>query len=503
MSMLKKEELKKIQALKNNGKKIVLCHGVFDLIHVGHIYHFKQAKSFGDYLIVSITGSKFIKKGPGRPLFDDTQRYEFLKSIKFIDKVVVSNNISAEDVIKTIKPSVYVKGQDYKSNKDDKTKKILLENKLVKKFKGIVKYTDEISFSSSKLINNGNFILNNDQKKFINSVKKKYSYSKIFNILKSFKKLKVLILGELIIDKYTFGSVVGKSSKEPHLVLNQNKNEYYVGGSGAIARHLNSFVKKIDLISPFGDEIFYKKLINKNFTKNISKHFLKNDKYSNTIVKERFIDQVSGYKLFGSYTLPLNNSLSVEKKILKKIEQLKNKSDLVIITDYGHHFLSKKIATKIINNKTFVTVNAQVNSSTQGYNSVKNYIGANAIIINEAELRQEIRDNVSDIKYLSKKYKIEKKIKHLIVTMGKNGAILVDNSLKIYFCPAFAKKTVDKVGSGDAMLSIMSLCLKLKLDPLLILFLGSLAASSSVETLGNKKNINFEDLDRSIEYMLK
>ena len=87
-------------------------------------------------------------------------------------------------------------------------------NALVKKFKGIVKYTDDPTFSSSKLINQGNFLLNSEQKKFINKIKKNFSYNKIFKILKSFEKLKVLILGELIIDKYTFGNVVGKSSKE-------------------------------------------------------------------------------------------------------------------------------------------------------------------------------------------------------------------------------------------------------------------------------------------------
>lgn len=494
---------KKIKLLKKQGKKVVLCHGVFDVIHIGHIYHFRKAKSFGDYLIVSITASKYINKGPGRPIFNDTQRLEFLKSLKLIDQVLISHSYSADDIIKFVKPNVYVKGPDYKSNKDDKTKKILLENKLVRKFKGTIRYTDDFTFSSSKLINSGNFILNSEQKKFINQIKKKFTYEKIFNILKSFRKLKVLILGELIIDKYTFGNVVGKSSKEPHLVLNEKKNEYYVGGSGAIARHLNSFVQKIDLICPSGNEKFYEKIIKKTFSKNINSHFLKDKNYNKTIVKERFIDEVSGYKLFGSYTLPMGNSLSTEKKILKKLEQLINKSDLIIIADYGHHFLSKNIAKKIINKKKFVAVNAQVNSSTQGYNSVKKYVGANAIIINEAELRQEVRDNVSDIKYLSKKYKKEKKIEYLIVTMGKNGAFLVDKKLKIYFCPAFAKRTVDKVGSGDAMLSIMSLCLKLKLDPQLILFFGSIAASYSVETVGNKSSINFEDLDRSIEYMLK
>ncbi len=502
--MIKNNTLeRKIKLLKKQGKKIVLCHGVFDVVHIGHIYHFKKAKSYGNYLIVSITSSKFIKKGPGRPIFNDAQRLEFIKNIECVDQVIISNNISAEDVIKIVKPNIYAKGPDYKSNKDDKTKKIFLENKLVKKFNGIIKYTDDFTFSSSKLINSGDFIFNNDQKKFINNIKNKYSYKDIFNILESFKKLKVLVLGELIIDKYTFGSAVGKSSKEPHLVFNKKREEYYVGGTGAIARHLNSFVNKIDLVCSLGYEKFYKKLIKKNFTNNITSHFLKEKNYTNTIVKERFVDEVSGYKLFGSYTLPLASSLLIENKILKKIDSLSKKSDLIIIADYGHHFLSKNIAKKIISNKNFVTVNAQINSATQGYNSVKKYAGVNAIIINEAELRQEIRDNVSDIKFLAKKYKKEKKINHLIVTMGKNGAILVDNFLKTYSCPAFAQKTIDKVGSGDAMLSMMSLCLKLKVDPILILFLGSIVASHSLETLGNKKSINFEDLDRSIEFMLK
>ena len=113
--MFKNNDLaKKIEDLKKRGKKIVLCHGVFDLIHIGHINHFKKAKSFGDYLIVSITSAKFIKKGPGRPLFDDYQRFEFLKSIKFIDQVLLSNNASSVDVIKLVKPNIYVKGSDYK-----------------------------------------------------------------------------------------------------------------------------------------------------------------------------------------------------------------------------------------------------------------------------------------------------------------------------------------------------------------------------------------------------
>ena len=79
----------------------------------------------------------------------------------------------------------------------------------------------------------------------------------------------------------------------------------------------------------------------------------------------------------------------------------------------------------------------------------------------------------------------------------------MDNKFKSYFCPAFAKTLIDKVGAGDAMLSISSICLKLNFEPELALFLGSIAASSAVETVGNKETINFLKLDRIIEHILK
>jgi len=117
-------------------KKLVLCHGVFDLVHLGHIKHFKKAKSYGDYLIVSLTSNKYIKKGPGRPIFNQNQRLEFLKEIKIIDEVLISSSASAEDIIKLVKPDFYVKGPDYKISSHDVTKKILLERREVEKNSG-------------------------------------------------------------------------------------------------------------------------------------------------------------------------------------------------------------------------------------------------------------------------------------------------------------------------------------------------------------------------------
>ena len=138
-----KEISKKISILKKNKKKIVLCHGVFDLVHYGHILHLNSAKKFGDYLIVSVTSDKFVNKGPGKPLFSQFQRIQYLSNLEMIDGVILSNTASAIDVLKLIKPNIYVKGPDYVKTKNDKTKKIVLEKKLVKKFGGEIKYTED------------------------------------------------------------------------------------------------------------------------------------------------------------------------------------------------------------------------------------------------------------------------------------------------------------------------------------------------------------------------
>ena len=114
---------------KNNLKKIVLCHGVFDVLHFGHIRHLEAAKNYGDTLIVSLTSDKFVNKGPGRPYFKLQNRLETISALECVDYIIVSDFPDALNVIKLIKPDYYCKGIEYKSSKDI-TKKILKEKKL-------------------------------------------------------------------------------------------------------------------------------------------------------------------------------------------------------------------------------------------------------------------------------------------------------------------------------------------------------------------------------------
>ena len=142
-----------IGQLKKEKKKIAHCHGVFDLLHPGHIQHFEKAKKNSDILVVSITADEKVVKGPGRPYFNEKLRMHALSSLQIVDYVVASNDKSAVNIIRNIKPDYYVKGSDYKNFKNDTTGKIKLETREVKKHRGKVIFTDGITFSSSSIIN--------------------------------------------------------------------------------------------------------------------------------------------------------------------------------------------------------------------------------------------------------------------------------------------------------------------------------------------------------------
>ncbi len=504
--ILNLEDLPKIiKKFKNKGKKIVQCHGVFDLLHLGHIKHFENAKNFGDILIVTVTPDEYVKKGPNIPVFSLRQRMESLSALEAVDYVVANKWDNAEKAIKIVRPNVYCKGPDYKNNKSDLTKKIFLEIKAVKSVGGRIEYTDKKDiFSSSKIINETVSNFSSSQKILIEKIKKNYTFEQIHKMIESFNKLKVLVIGETIIDQYYFCEAMGKSGKEPVLVLRDINMEQYAGGSAAIARHLSSFCKSVTLLSMLGEKREFESYLKKNLPKNIKYDFIYK-KGSPTIIKKRFVEDLNKRKVLGVYNL--NDDLLSKKnetEFNKKLNNHLKKYDLIVLTDYGHGFISEKSAKKICNSKDFISICAQVNASNIGYHTMEKYKKVQCVVINETELRHEMRSKDLPIKSLMIKLSKKFKIKNLIVTRGSQGAILYNSTKKKYFfSPAFATQITDKVGTGDAMMSLLSLCLKNNFDQNLALLISSLAAAQSVETIGNKNPINKGQILKSIKYLLK
>ena len=493
-----------LKPIKKKGKKIVCCHGVFDLLHIGHLKHFKSAKKYGDILIVSVTPDKFIQKGFGRPYFKSEQRMESLASIEVIDFVVLNKSVNAIDIINKIKPNYYVKGPDYKNFKGDITGQIKKERLAVIKNGGKLVFTEDDTYSSSSILNQFGDTYNLSQKKIIHKIKTKINLNNFNKQINKLQDLKVLVIGEAIIDKYVFCETLGKSGKEPHLVLRNLREEVYLGGALSIARNVSDFCKKITILSMLGQEKEYEKYIKKILTKKIKSQFLYKSK-SPTIVKKRYLEHITNNKVLGIYTL--NDELLnkkdesiFEKMILKEIK----KHDVVIVSDYGHGLITKKLAKLLCKNSKFLALNAQANASNAGYHSIQKYKGVDCVVINETELRQELRDKNEKLDILTKKLTKMIGINNLVITRGSGGAILYSSKDKKYFyCPAFASKVVDKIGAGDSMLSIMSILIKSNFKNIISIFLGSLAGAMSVSEMSNKVPIKKTKLLKYFNHILR
>lgn len=496
--LLSIEDLKK---LKSKKKKIGLCHGVFDIFHIGHLRHLKNAKKKCDILIVSLTKDEFVNKGINQPKFNHFLRAELLSELSIVDGVFINQKKSASDVINILKPNYYFKGLEYKNKKLDLTKKIYEEENLVKKYNGKIVYTNDITFSSSNILNELSSYTE-DQKKFLFKVKKKYSQKQIFMTIEKLLKKNINIFGEIIFDEYVFCRTLGKSGKDPFLVINELYRELYQGGSLAIANIASHIYRKVNIFSYLGS--MGKSVSNKlkKTKKNIFFKLVKK-KNSPTIVKTRFVDRDSNAKVLGVYDFNDKELDKNETSILKN--QINKKNDLAIICDYGHGLMNKEFISEIFRRHKRVVLNIQLNAANQSFHSILKYNKSiYSLVINENELRHEMRERDLDIKKLIKYFSTKIKVNHILVTRGSKGLIYYSKiSKKFSICPAFGGKIIDKVGSGDTVLVIFSCLLVENMDPDIAMLVASLGASKNLEYYANKHVVKLSEAIKSTEHILK
>lgn len=141
-----------VKKLRTQKKKIVLGHGVFDLLHYGHIYYLEQAKNLGDVLVVSVVVNRFIKKGPKRPVFDEQTRANSLAALKCVDYVVLCRNFGPWDILNKIKPDIYVKGEDSKQQLEDPKSGLNKDKKIVESRGGVLRFTKSLPIHSTAIL---------------------------------------------------------------------------------------------------------------------------------------------------------------------------------------------------------------------------------------------------------------------------------------------------------------------------------------------------------------
>ena len=492
-----------ISLIRDESKTIALCHGVFDLLHPGHFQHFKEAKGLADFLIVSVTSDEFVNKGPGRPLFTTEVRSEYLAGLMLVDYVVISEYPTAEKIINLIKPDYYIKGPDYSNPNSDVTGMILKERAAVEANDGIIHFTTGITSSSSLIINKFYSNIDESTRDWINIFKEEYGYESVVESLKKISNLKALILGESIIDQYTFCTPLAKSSKDPILAFHQHKTSYFPGGVLAIANSCVGWTSKTKVITFSGpnDQIL------KSFgtgTDLTAEHefILTSDRP--TILKHRYVDIGSNARIFEYYDFSDSElPLETNDKILHSIADQINDFDLVIVADYGHGYFSNSIISLIETKSPFLAINTQSNAGNRGFNTISKYSKVDLISINGYELQLEIRNRNPNYSDIVPKIMKEKNASYAIVTLGGEGLFIFDNKGNCEKVPAFASKIIDKVGAGDSVFIISSLLAKVKAPLKTIGFLANLVAAHEVSQLGHQKSLTRSDLLKHTNSILK
>ncbi len=496
-------ELRKtIADLKKQNRRIAHCHGVFDLIHPGHIRHLAAAKKEADVLVVTVTADQFVKKGPGRPIFNENLRAETLASFSSVDYVAINHAPTAVNCIKLLKPDVYVKGQDYIDKSKDVTGKISEEEEAITSIGGRIAFTNEITFSSSNLINEHLQVFPKETRNYLKSIASKYPLSYIFDSLDRIRKLKVLVIGEAIIDQYHQCQGLDKSRKSNVVVYKYISEESFAGGSLAIANHIAGLSKDVTLLTITGDD-------NKSFEPFLKDKMKANVKMINftrpeakTIIKRRFVN--SNQKLFEICYLS-NNPIGrkLENKILSKLKSIIRDYDLVIVSDFGHGFLTDNLAAMICKEAKFLAVNTQTNGANMGFNFITRYSNVNYAALDELELRYAAHDKIGELSQIMKSVAGKIKCENLIVTRGNYGALSLTKKKGVLSAPALATNVIDPVGAGDAFFAFTAPLVAAGVPQDLVVFIGNAVGALAVQIICNRDPVDLVDLKKFITTILK
>lgn len=483
--------------LKKENKKIALCHGVFDLVHAGHITHLEQAKEMADILVVSITAAEFVRKGPDRPYFNDEQRLKFLSAIECVDYCMLSEGYTVDDIVEAVEPDYYVKGAEYADEEADVTNNIRPERELVEKHGGQIRYTTGEVFSSTKLINRGLSALPQEVVEFTESFKKKHSTEEILSITEKIKDLKVLVIGDVIIDRYTYCRMQGLMSKDQGYSTRINSDEVHLGGSLAIARHISSFCNNVTLASVIGSEENIYSLLQNELSGKMELKLVRSPEFP-TIVKRRYLTRNAKReeyrKIFAVTNIPEKTKYDKESwcelynYLYKNIENF----DVVFICDFGHGLIGHKIISLLEEKSKFIILNCQTNSSNHGKNIITKYHRADRFSLDQEELALAFPE-YSDEENEALRMLCEHLHGSGWLTRGSEGAKSCDGT-EIDSCPAFTLSVKDTIGAGDAFFSVAGIYSAAGASEEMGLFMGNIAGALGANIVGNRESVEKVDV---------
>lgn len=479
-----REELRETIGPYPRERKVIMCHGVFDVVHPGHMRHLIYAKNKADILIASLTADKHIEKGLYRPHVPQDLRAANLAAFEVVDYVIIDENAKPLKNIKYLQPDYYAKGFEYVSN--GMAPKTAEEGSVLDSYGGEIIFTPgDIVYSSSSLIDMAPPELKIDK---LMSVMERHdvTFDGLRKTLEGMPSKTVHVVGDTIIDSLTQCAMIGGQTKTPTMsVLFENKTDY-IGGAGIVAKHLRSAGADVKFSTVLGQDALAEFALNglRDFDVEVLPVI---DSTRPTTNKNAIV--VGGYRLLKVDTLD-NSTISdaILEELIEDIREIK--ADAVVFSDFRHGMFNRRTIPGLIGaipEGAFRVGDSQVASR---WGNVTEFKGFDLITPNEREARFALADQDSGIRPLAANLYDMAECKTLILKLGERGVLTCVNNdheaLNSFFIiDSFVDRVVDAVGAGDALLAYSTLASLVSGSPTEAAILGSIAAACECELDGN------------------
>lgn len=484
----------RIEAVRKKGRRIVQCHGTFDLIHPGHIIHLEEAKSLGDILVVTVTDEKHVNKGPGRPCFNDELRARTLAALECVDFVVLIPFTAAVEAIRLVRPDIYCKGTEYEDACNDVTGNIHDDVAEVHAHGGEIRYIGSVVFSSTKLLNRHFDHLPESVKGVCKDLSSRHSFKDFQQMLESFRSLRILVLGDTIIDQYAYLRVQGLTSKNRIISGRFLRQDTHLGGALAVVRHVKQFCDHVRFVSLLGGEPWVDELLGGALSG--AEDATVRDSDFTTVVKKRYVEPLQEgnevSKLFSiNYISEKPPADSVRKKLLETVRKELKNCDAVLLADFGHGLMQRELRELVQEEAPFLMLNCQTNSNNHGFNIITRQYGrADAFSLDLQEIMLSCGHRDPDCEKELAGMAAGFESRYAWLTRGSVMTIGLAPGASPVYIPPLVVDVTDTVGAGDAFFSLAGLAAARHLPLDISTFLGQLAGAQAVNIIGNERPIS-------------
>ena len=478
------KELRDILGPMPRAKKAIMCHGVFDVVHPGHVRHMLYAKSKADILIASITADRHIDKGKYRPHVPEDLRAVNLAAFEMVDYVVIDPNAKPLDNLGIIQPDFFAKGYEYQSG--GVHPKTAEEVAVLDSYGGQVIFTPgDIVYSSSRLIELEPPEIKYEKLQTLME-RENFDFDDLRETVQAMQGKRVHIVGDTIIDTITQCAMIGGQTKTPTMsVLYEDKTDF-VGGAGIVAKHMQAAGGAVTFSTVLGDDAL--------------KDFALRDLAQAGVETRAVIDPtrpttnknaivVGGYRLLKVDTL---DNRSIDNEVLDQLldDIRADSADAVVYSDFRHGIFNKRTIPAFVDAVpagTFKVADSQVASR---WGNITQFKGFDLITPNEREARFAMADQDAGVRQLSSELYDAAECRVLILKLGDRGVLTCrshdhESSDSYFTVDSFVGHVVDAVGAGDALLAYSTLAMMVSNSDAQATVLGSMAAACEVEQDGN------------------